>query len=79
MSYGCHDSFISPRFVHPYFTDSIFSMTGVRDSSAILREAIRVCEEQFLLARMVAACARHADDSAAMIESFDVANMDLDT
>ena len=58
--------------------DSIFSMTGVRDRSTILREAIRIYEEQLLLACMVAACERHADESAAMTESFYAADRDLD-
>ena len=58
--------------------ESICSMTGVRDRSTILREAVRVYEEQLLLARMVTACERHADESAAMIESFDASDRDLD-
>ena len=58
--------------------DSIFLMTGVRDRSAILREAIRVYDDQLLLERMVAACAQHSVESAAMIDSFDAADQYLD-
>jgi len=58
--------------------ESIASLTGVRDRSTVLREAIRVYEEQLLLARMVAACATHADESAAMAESFGASDGDLD-
>ncbi len=57
--------------------NSIFSMTGVRDRSTVLREAIRVYEEQLLLARMTAACEKYADESAAMAESFSAADSDL--
>lgn len=58
--------------------DSIAAITGVRDRSTVLREAIRVYEEQLLLSRMVAACAQYADESAAMAESFGAADASLD-
>ena len=58
--------------------ESIASLTGVRDRSTVLREAIRVYEEQLLLARMVVACATHTDESAAMAESFGASDDDLD-
>lgn len=58
--------------------ESIATLTGVRDRSTVLREAIRVYEEQLLLARMVAACAQHADDSIAMAESFSAADAGLE-
>ena len=51
--------------------------SGVRDRSTVLREAIRVYEEQLLLARMTAACEKYADESAAMAESFSAADSDL--
>ena len=57
---------------------AIASLTGVRDRSTVLRAAIRVYEEQLLLSRMLNACAKHADDSAAMAESFGAADGDLD-
>ena len=57
---------------------TIASLTGVRDRSTILGEAIRVYEEQLLLSRKLSACAKHADDSAAMAESFAAADGDLD-
>ena len=58
--------------------ESIASLTGVRDRSTVLREAIRVYEEQLLLSRMLTACAQHAEESAAMAESFGAADVELD-
>ena len=58
--------------------ESIAALTGVRDRSTVLREAIRVYEEQLQLSRMVAACAQHADESEAMAEAFSAADADLD-
>ncbi len=57
--------------------ESIFAMTGVRDRSTVLRDAIRVYEEHLLRARVVAACEKYADESAAMAESFAEADGDL--
>lgn len=58
--------------------ESIAMLTGIRDRSTMLREAIRVYEEQLQLSRMVAACAQYAHESEAMAESFGAADADLD-
>lgn len=57
--------------------EAIFKLTGVRDRSTVLREAIRVYEEQLQLARVVAACEKYAAESVAMADSFDAADGDL--
>mgnify|MGYP003338508990 CR=1 FL=1 len=58
---------------------TISKLTGVRDRSTMLRNAIRAYEHQLQVQRMADACAAHASDSEAMAEYFVEADNDVGT